>query len=152
MKNLVLYIVAGVVALAVVVGTATLVARAVAGNAPGVNNTGGTEGQGNADMAKGKTVALKPFVTNLADTDRPRYINITFELVLPDEEAVTAIQAYIPSIRDTILVILNSKKSLEVSGLEGANKLKSEVLTKVNDSVPGKKVMQVLITDSVVQF
>jgi len=97
-------------------------------------------------------VVLKPFITNLADADRPRYINVTFELLTRDPTVAEKVKANLPVVRDTIVTVLNSKKSLEVSGDAGANTLKDEILKKLNDVLGAKYVARVLITDFVVQF
>lgn len=99
-------------------------------------------------------VALKPFVTNLADTDRPRYINVTFELLSKDPTTAEKVKANLPVVRDTIVSILNSKKALEVSGDAGANTLKDEILKRLNEALGNRNplVAKVLITDLVVQY
>lgn len=150
MKNWVLYVVAGIAALVVVTGvgglTAYLVISKMAPTAAAAQPAVAAEAGGEF------TVALKPFTTNLGDTDRPRYISVTFELGARDEKAVEALNAKVPAIRDQILQILNSKKSMEVTGESGANKLKNEVQEKLNAALGGSLVQKVWISDLVVQF
>lgn len=150
MKNWVLYVVAGIAALVVVTGVGGLTAYLVISKmAPTVAETRpAIAADGSAEFA----VALKPFTTNLGDTDRPRYISVTFELGARSEKEVETINAHIPAIRDQILQILNSKKSMEVTGESGANKLKNEVQEKLNDALGGSLIQKVWISDLVVQF
>lgn len=150
MKNWVLYVVAGLAALVVVTGvgglTAYLVISKMAPTAAESRSVNTTEVSGEF------AVALKPFTTNLGDTDRPRYISVTFELGARDEKDLAVLNAHIPAIRDQILQILNSKKSMEVTGDSGANKLKNEVQEKLNAALGGAFIQKVWISDLVVQF
>jgi flagellar protein FliL len=154
-KNVTLYIVAGVVGLLLVVGisggAAFLVMKTyrpgtTAASAPAA----GAPSQVALDAGGGKVVGLKPFTTNLAD--RPALINVTFELVARNDKEAEKIQANLPLLRDTIVALLNTKKSMEVTGEAGANKLKSEIQVKANEVLGGQFVLKVLMTDSVVQF
>jgi flagellar basal body-associated protein FliL len=150
-KNWLLYIVAGVAGLLVVTGVGGMTAYLVISKmAPVGESRPATHVEVAPDEKN--VVALKPFVTNLGDTDHPRYINVTFELVARDEKDAAVLGARIPLIRDQIIELLNSKKSMEVSGESGANKLKSEVQEKLNAALGGPYVQKVLISDRVVQF
>lgn len=150
MKNWVLYVVAGIAALVVVTGVGGLTAYLVISKmAPTAAETRpATAADGSAAFA----VALKPFTTNLGDTDRPRYISVTFELGAKSEKDLEEINAHIPAIRDQILQILNSKKSMEVTGESGTNKLKNEVQERLNDALGGSLIQKVWVSDLVVQF
>ncbi|HLO01858.1 MAG TPA: flagellar basal body-associated FliL family protein [Symbiobacteriaceae bacterium] len=150
MKNWVLYVVAGIAALVVVTGVGGLTAYLVISKmAP---TTAESRPASAAEVGGEFAVALKPFTTNLGDTDRPRYISVTFELGAHDEKTVEKLNAQIPAIRDQILQILNSKKSMEVTGDSGANKLKNEVQEKLNAALGGSLIQKVWISDLVVQF
>jgi flagellar FliL protein len=148
-KNWVLYVVAGLAALVVVTGAGGLTAYLVISK---VAPAGAEARPAAGEVDAAHTVALKPFTTNLADTDRPRYISVTFELGARDEKDVERLNAQVPAIRDLILQILNSKRSMEVTGDSGANKLKSEVQEKLNAAFGGQLVQKVWISDLVVQF
>ncbi len=104
------------------------------------------------EITQKNIVLLKPFVTNLADSDRPRYINVTFELVTKDQVTKEKVAANLPVVRDAVVAVLNSKKALEVTGEAGANTLKDDILKRLNDALGGKLVAKVLITDFVVQY
>jgi flagellar protein FliL len=152
-KNVVIYIVGGLLGVALVGGVAFGAAKFAIGNVEG-----GAQQVAVVDGAAPKvavtaenTLALKPFTTNLADANRNSYINVTFELVLQSTDHMETVKAQTPVIRDAIVGILHSKTSMEVTGTEAANTLKTDVQTKVNEALGGPFVSQVLVTDIVVQ-
>ena len=71
---------------------------------------------------------LDPFIVNLADREADRYaqIGITFEL----ESNATSeqIKAYMPAIRNAILLILANKTSKELMFREGKEQLAQEIM------------------------
>jgi flagellar FliL protein len=164
-KKIVMYVVVGVIALAVVVGagglTAYLVsdqrAKAAAEAAVKATPAGTAKAESEAKtlspekVTPDTTVELKPFTTNLADTDRTSYINVTFQLVLANSKDKKKIEEKLPLVRDTVLQVLNKKQSMEVTGADAANKLKNDVLEGINAVLGGHVVEAVLISDKVVQ-
>jgi flagellar FliL protein len=99
------------------------------------------------------TLALEPFLLNLADTDEVRFVKATFQLGLakqPDEEIKSG--ATIPSIRDAIISVLTSKRAEQVLSPEGKELLRNEIRTKINAISPSAKVLEVYIVDFVVQL
>ena len=71
---------------------------------------------------------LDPFIVNLADREADRYaqIGITFEL---DSGASSdQIKAYMPAIRNAILLILANKSSKDLLNREGKEQLAQEIL------------------------
>jgi flagellar basal body-associated protein FliL len=151
-KNWVLYVVAGLAALVVVTGVGGLTAYLVISKMAPVGAESRSAAVAADAAAIGNAVQVKPFTTNLGDTDRPRYISVTFDLTARDQKDADYLNGRMAIIRDNILQILNSKKSIEVTGESGANKLKSEVQEKLNAALGGTFVQKVYISDLVVQF
>lgn len=153
MKRILLFVGVGVAALLVVVGVSVgtvYMARDILGVPQ--SSAGGPVGGAAVQVTKDNVLALKPFVTNLADSDRPRYISVTFELVLGDPGDKSAVEANLPLIRDQIVAVLSTKRSQEVTGEAGANTLKNDILKRLADQLGSKHVQKVLITDLVVQY
>ena len=71
---------------------------------------------------------LEPFVVNLADRDTDRFAQIGVTLELTDAAAVDRIKAFMPAIRNGILLVLADKKSEELLAREGKEKLAAEIL------------------------
>lgn len=154
MRNMILYAVIAVLGIAMVGGVAFGAAKMAISNAGPVQNQAAAVAPGagpKVEITKENTLALKPFTTNLGDPGRAAYINVTFELVVRSAKEKPTVEHQVPAIRDAIVGILNSKRSVEVTGAEGANKLKTDIMTKVNELVGGTYISQVLITDIVVQ-
>lgn len=73
-------------------------------------------------------VPLDPFVVNLADREADRYAQIGITLEVEDAHASDEIKAYLPAIRNNILLLLAHKTSQEISSAEGKEKLARQVL------------------------
>jgi flagellar FliL protein len=73
-------------------------------------------------------VPLDPFVVNLADRDHERYAQIGLTLEVEDPHFADELKAYMPAIRNAILMILAHKTSEELLAREGKEKLAAEVL------------------------
>jgi flagellar FliL protein len=73
-------------------------------------------------------VPLEPFVVNLADKDAERYAQIGITLELDDAKFAEQIKAYMPAIRNGILLTLSHKTSQELLSIEGKQALSKEIL------------------------
>ncbi|MEO5843406.1 MAG: flagellar basal body-associated FliL family protein [Caldimonas sp.] len=71
---------------------------------------------------------LDPFVVNLTDREADRYAQIGITLELDSDVSVDQIKAYMPSIRNSILMILAHKSSRELLSREGKEQLASDVM------------------------
>ena len=71
---------------------------------------------------------LDPFVVNLADKDADRFaqVGITFEV--EDPKFAEQMKAFMPAIRNGILMILSHKASAELLDRAGKEKLSAEIL------------------------
>lgn len=73
-------------------------------------------------------VPLDPFVVNLADRDSDRYAQIGVTLQVEDEKAGEEIKAYLPAIRNNILLLLGHKSSEDLMAEGGKEKLAQQIL------------------------
>ena len=73
-------------------------------------------------------VALDPFTVNLADREAERYAQIGITLELRDAASTDRIKAYMPAIRNNILMVLAHKSSQQLVEREGKEQLAAEVL------------------------
>jgi len=108
-----------------------------------------SDGQGRVKA----TLALEPFLVNLADTDEVRFVKTSFQLGFakePDEDAINSVA--IAAIRDSIISLLSSKKAEQILTPEGKAALRQEIRSRVNALSPGAKVLEVYIVDFVVQL
>lgn len=70
---------------------------------------------------------LDPFVVNLADKDSDRYAQIGITLEVEDAKFAEEMKAFMPAIRNGILLILAHKSSQELLDRAGKEKLAAEI-------------------------
>jgi flagellar FliL protein len=71
---------------------------------------------------------LDPFIVNLADKDSERYAQIGITLELVDPKFADQIKAYMPAIRNGVLLVLAHKSSQELLSRAGKEKLAAEIM------------------------
>lgn len=72
-------------------------------------------------------VPLEPFIVNLSDRDSERFAQIGITLQVEDPHMADEMKAYMPAIRNAILLILSHKSSEELLSAEGKQKLAQEI-------------------------
>lgn len=113
-------------------------AEAEAAAADGEEDGGGAHGKPakegkKAEHGKGEHagpptfVPLDPFVVNLADKDNERYAQVGISLQVDDHKLAEEMKAYMPAIRNAVLMILSHKSSEELLTTEGKQKLAEEI-------------------------
>ena len=71
---------------------------------------------------------LDPFVVNLADKEADRYAQIGITLEVEDPKFAEQMKAFMPAIRNSILMILAHKSSRELLDRSGKEQLAGEIL------------------------
>ncbi len=71
---------------------------------------------------------LDPFVVNLADKEVDRYAQIGITLELDNGVSADQIKAYMPAIRNSILMILANKSSKDLLSRDGKEQLAQEIM------------------------
>ena len=72
-------------------------------------------------------VPLDPFVVNLADREADRFAQVGMTLEVSDAHVGDEIKAYMPAIRNNVLLLLSHKTSQELMEPEGKEQLAREV-------------------------
>lgn len=72
-------------------------------------------------------VPLDPFVVNLADRESERFAQIGITLQVDDAKLGEELKAYMPAVRNAVLLILSHKTSEELLSNEGKAKLAEEI-------------------------
>lgn len=70
---------------------------------------------------------LDPFTVNLADKDAERYAQIAVTLQLDEAPTAEKIKAYLPAIRNNILMVISHKTAGELLEREGKERLAKEI-------------------------
>jgi flagellar protein FliL len=86
------------------------------------------EEQVKADLKHAPTfVPLEPFTVNLADREAERYAQVGMTLELADPKAADLLKAYMPAIRNNILLVLASKTAAQMMDHDGKLQLAGEI-------------------------
>jgi flagellar FliL protein len=94
---------------------------------------------------------LETFIVNLADKGGNRYLRLTMDLELGNPELETELQKRLPQVRDSILMILPSKRFEDISSVEGKIALRDEILSTLNEYLTQGKITNIYFKEFVVQ-
>jgi flagellar FliL protein len=99
-------------------------------------------------------VALEPFVVNLADPGATRFLRISLSLVVGEEHAKELAEKEVErmQLRSSILELLALQTSGTLVTPEGKTELKKAIAKRVGETVHGLHVVDVLLSEFVVQF
>lgn len=92
---------------------------------------------------------MEPFVVNLADPGRLRYLKVT--LHVETNQKGEEFPKRLPQSRDSVLTVLSSKKSRDLMTSEGKNALREEIKEKMNLILTDTKVRNIYFTEFVIQ-
>jgi flagellar FliL protein len=100
----------------------------------------------------GNVLNLAPFIVNLADPEGKRYLKLTLAVDAKDPKLTKEIEARIPMIRDSILLLLTSKTYADIASTAGKIRLRNEILQGINRSLGALgSVHTVYFTEFVIQ-
>ena len=107
---------------------------------------------GKKDDKNKPVTSITNIVTNLADAGGKRYVRMSVEFDFKDDAAAREFsEKYQARVKDTILTLLWSKTSEEISSVDGMIALRAELMSRVNQIMGQGMVKQVFITDRVIQ-
>ena len=95
--------------------------------------------------------SLDTFIVNLADKGGRRFLRITMDLELKDENFTEEIDKRISQIRDSILMILPTKRFEDINSVEGKIALRDEVMIKLNSFLKDVIITNIYFVEFVVQ-
>ena len=93
---------------------------------------------------------LDPFIVNLFDGEGVRYLKVKIEIQIKDIHQED-IKKMIPQVRNSLIILLSSKKYTEIGSIEGKVRLRQEILYRLHRILGEGKVKDVYFTDFVVQ-
>lgn len=115
---------------------------------------GGEKGKATKQVKKKGEVVyydLEPIVVNLLDPTGKRFIQVRLSLEIPDKKAEEEIKKREAVIKDTIISTLSGKTVEEVIVPEAKDKLKVELLSKINNALGEELVTNIYITQYIVE-
>ena len=77
-------------------------------------------------------VSLDTFTINLAAEPAEQFLQVDITLQLADEIDATLIKTHMPEVRNRLLMLLTTKRSTEISTLEGKKKLSTDISEQLN--------------------
>ena len=100
---------------------------------------------------EGVNFSLEPFVVNLMDQGGTRYLKVSVQLELSNPKVSENAKNKTPQIRDAIITLLTNKTSEELITPEGKLLLKDEIKQRANQILGEGNVINVYLTDFVMQ-
>lgn len=105
----------------------------------------------NPEQPLGPIYSLETFIVNLADKGGNRYLRVTMDLELGSSGLEAEVTKRLPQVRDSILMILPSKRFDDISSVEGKIALRDEILEKLNGLLTLGKITNIYFKEFVVQ-
>ena len=99
----------------------------------------------------GPIFPLDTFIVNLADKGGKRYLRITIDLELDDEELESEVAKRLPQVRDSILTILPTKRFEDISSAKGKTALRDQMLERINGMLAWGQITNIYFKEFVVQ-
>jgi flagellar FliL protein len=100
--------------------------------------------------AVGSMRPLDPFLANLADENGARYLKMSLQVeFLGDPPA--SFDARLPQIRDVILTLVTSKTFADIRTPEGKERLREDIIDRINHVLAKEAVKSVYFTEFIVQ-
>ena len=94
---------------------------------------------------------MEPFIVNLIDNEGERYLKVVMQLELSDMKMVEEFKMLNPKLRDTVLDLLSAKTYKEMMDPLGKQRLREEIVVRMNMIATQGKVLKVYFTEFVIQ-
>jgi flagellar FliL protein len=104
-----------------------------------------------AQQLLGPIYSLDTFIVNLADKGGNRYLRVTMDLELGSSVLENELEKRLPQVRDSILMILPTKRFEDISSAEGKVALRDEMMEKLNSFLAQGRVTNIYFKEFVVQ-
>ena len=114
-------------------------------------NVSETSVEGETAKQMGPIFSLDTFIVNLDNPKYRKYLRVTMDLELKEEENNKHIEERLPQIRDCILTILPGKQYDQVITVDGKNQLRSELLGALNGFFSKEIITTIYFTEFVIQ-
>jgi flagellar FliL protein len=99
----------------------------------------------------GPMYPMNEFIVNLLSESGSRYLKVSLDIELDSEALAAEMDKKKSLIRDIIIRVLSSKTFEEVSTMKGKERLKDEIVKKINAILADGQIRDIFFTDFVVQ-
>lgn len=116
------------------------------------SSNSGTKAKRSTDyLTIGPMYPMSEFIVNLLSESGSRYLKVALDIELDSENLAAEMDRKKSLIRDIVIHSLSSKTFEEVSTMKGKDRLKDEIVGKINDILADGHVKNIFFTDFVVQ-
>lgn len=95
--------------------------------------------------------SIEPFIVNLADNQGERYLKVVMQMEVSDMTVSVEMDQLKPKLRDNILDLLTAKTYSELMDMGGKQRLRDEIVTRLNSFITKGKIVRVYFTEFVIQ-
>jgi|LSQX01.2.fsa_nt_gb flagellar FliL protein len=125
---------------------------AAAGGVYVFNNLLGHKNQAaKAPPVIGPIWALDPFIVNLMGDSAEHYLKVAMQFEVPEPAIIQELELVKPRIRDSILDLLSSKAMGELMDSPGKQRLREEIILRVNNAISRGRISKVYFSEFVIQ-
>lgn len=108
--------------------------------------------QPKAEHHTGKILSLDPAIVNIAGTNGRRYLKVTVQIEIPEEEElVKEVEARKPLLSDRLIQILAGKPLEEVTSAGSLQALKQQIADQFGKELGADRLQNVYLTEFVIQ-
>ena len=111
----------------------------------------GGDGHKKEAVQENVIISLEPFIVNLYDPQKLRYLKMSLQLELAKTPEAEYAKTRIPQIKDAVIMLLTSKSAEALQSPEGKLIFKDEVTLAAGQIVGENIVKNVYITDFMMQ-
>ena len=95
--------------------------------------------------------SMGSLIVNLMDDDGERYLKATIQIEVSNQNCVSELDLLKPKITDSILGLLSSKTYKEIAGFEGKQRLRDEIVVRLNGYLTEGQARRVYFTEFLIQ-
>ncbi len=94
---------------------------------------------------------MEPYIVNLRDNNGERYLKVVMQLEMSNPELVSELNLLKPKLRDSTLDLLSAKSYQELQEFSGKQKLREDIMMRINSFLTSGKIVRIYFTDFVIQ-
>lgn len=94
---------------------------------------------------------MEPFIVNLRDNNGERYLKVVLQLEVSQPATVSELDLLKPKLRDSTLDLLGAKSYQELQDLSGKQKLRDDIMIRLNSFLTSGKIVRIYFTEFVIQ-
>ena len=94
---------------------------------------------------------MEPYIVNLRDNNGERYLKVVLQLEMSNPELVSELNLLKPKLRDSTLDLLTTRSYQELQEFSGKQKLREDIMIRLNSFLTSGKIVRIYFTDFVIQ-